>query len=135
MRTLDVFSLGQEGPGTKSRGARRHQGCTKDAPRRHQGGTKEAPRRSQGGAKEATGENIVQIYNTGRLLLENNAKLPHTVTSNLPTKISPSELNFKDFRDFGQAHVVSKLSIESHLNFNIIPIEIAMEFQYTFNRI
>ena len=39
-------------------------------PRRHQGCTKEAPRRNQGGANEATGENIVQIYNTGRLLLE-----------------------------------------------------------------
>ena len=32
-------------PGTKSRGARRHQGGTKEAPRRHQGGTREAPRR------------------------------------------------------------------------------------------
>ena len=31
-------------PGTKSRGARSHQGGTREAPGRHQGGTKEAPR-------------------------------------------------------------------------------------------
>ena len=31
-------------PGTKSIGARRHQGGTEEAPRRHQGGTREAPR-------------------------------------------------------------------------------------------
>ena len=30
-------------PGTKSMGASRHQGGTREAPRRHQGGTKEAP--------------------------------------------------------------------------------------------
>ena len=34
----------QRGHGTKSRGARRHQGGTEEAPRRHRGGTKEAPR-------------------------------------------------------------------------------------------
>ena len=39
-------------PGTKSMGARRHQGGTEEAPRRHRGGTKEAPRRHQGGTKE-----------------------------------------------------------------------------------
>ena len=33
----------KKGPGTKSRGARRHQGGSEEAARRHQGGTKEAP--------------------------------------------------------------------------------------------
>ena len=37
------FLLTQEGSGTKSRGARRHRGCTKDAPRMHRGGTRDAP--------------------------------------------------------------------------------------------
>ena len=36
------FLMSKEGAGTKSQGARRHQGGTKEAPRRHQGGTKEA---------------------------------------------------------------------------------------------
>ena len=36
-------------PGTKSIGARRHQGGTGEAPGRHRGGTEEAPRRHRGG--------------------------------------------------------------------------------------
>ena len=43
------FLLSTRGPGTKSRGARRHRGGTKEAPRRHRGGTREAPRRHQVG--------------------------------------------------------------------------------------
>ena len=44
----------QEVPGTKSRGARTHQGCTKDAPRRHQGCTEDAPGMHQGCTRERT---------------------------------------------------------------------------------
>ena len=40
------FFVSTEGAGTKSRGARRHQGGTMDAPRMHRGGTREAPRRN-----------------------------------------------------------------------------------------
>ena len=35
-------------PETKSRGARRHRGCTRDAPRMHQGCTWDAPGMHQG---------------------------------------------------------------------------------------
>ena len=39
----------KRGPETKSRGARRHQGCTEDAPDRHQRGTNDAKRESRMG--------------------------------------------------------------------------------------
>ena len=56
-------------PGTKSIGARRHRGGTKEAPRRHQGGTKEPPRMHQGATwqwKRVLGHRIIKesrIYN------------------------------------------------------------------------
>ena len=53
--------------GTKSLGARRHQGGTREAPRRHQGGTEEAPRRHRGTSwqwKRVLGHTIIKEYRT-----------------------------------------------------------------------
>ena len=42
-------------PGTKSRGARMHQGCARATPRMHQGCTKDAPNGKCGGSVKAKG--------------------------------------------------------------------------------
>ena len=42
-------------PGTKSRGAGKHQWCTRDAPRMHRGCTKDAPNGKYGGSVKAKG--------------------------------------------------------------------------------
>ena len=71
------FFVSTEGAGTKSRGAGRHRGGTKEAPGRHQGGTKEAPRRNlhinmgprAAPIKRTESYNTITVHNSGHKIL------------------------------------------------------------------
>ena len=47
-----LFSVSKDGLGTKSSGARRHQGGTREVPRRRQGSTRDTPGTHEGGGNE-----------------------------------------------------------------------------------